>query len=346
MNRIAELVRQHPLTAFFLFTLPVSWILWYFAGRYSPTTTASGVLGFRFLVVQLGEYSPALIGLLVLSRVDPTASARKWHTVAMIFLPVFALAAVTSLSAEDVVLQSTWLVVSAVGIAALVVYVLSPANRKLRTAFTPESWGHRSALWLVGSVLLFPLLIVVTKILTYHPEARGAFVLPQGGTWKEIAGHALAVFFMTLFYGGPLGEELGWRGFALPYLQKRYSPLVASVVLGFFWAMWHAPLDIAHGFVMPGFQGVACRAAFSMPLTVLFTFFYNRSGGSILVAILLHTSANSGFDILPLQTASSFAVFVLIGLILACCGVLVGRMWRKLPTSSHEVSAEQAERPE
>jgi hypothetical protein len=80
MKKISELVKQHPLAAFFLITFSMSWISWYVARRYSPTITESGILGFRFLVVLLGDYSPALIGLIVLSLVDPIASARKWQT--------------------------------------------------------------------------------------------------------------------------------------------------------------------------------------------------------------------------------------------------------------------------
>lgn len=97
------------------------------------------MLGFRFLVIQLGEYSPALIGLIVLSLVAPRDSARKWRTIAMIFVPVFVLAAVMSLSTEDSILQNTPLVVAAVGVAALVVYVFSPLNRSLKTTFSPRS---------------------------------------------------------------------------------------------------------------------------------------------------------------------------------------------------------------
>jgi membrane protease YdiL (CAAX protease family) len=195
----------------------------------------------------------------------------------------------------------------------------------------------------VLSVLLFPVVILVAKIPTYHPEGNEAFIIPQHGTWDEIGRYAIAVFSITLLYGGPLGEEPGWRGFALPYLQKRHSPLEASVILGFFWALWHAPLDISHGFGVPGLEGVVYRLIFAIPLTLLFTFFYNRTKGSILVAILLHTSVNFSFELFQIQTASSFGVFFVMILVLGCYAVFSGRMWQKLP-ASREVCTEQVGR--
>lgn len=141
------------------------------------------------------------------------------------------------------------------------------------------------------------------------------------------------MFSITLLYGGPLGEELGWRGFALPFLQKTHSPLEASVILGSLWALWHAPLDISHAWGVPGFGGFVYRLICTIPITVLFTFFYNCAKGNILVAILLHTSANSGLDLFQITTASSFGVLFLIILVLACYAVCSGRMWQKLPAS-------------
>jgi membrane protease YdiL (CAAX protease family) len=262
----------------------------------------------------------------------------------MIFVPVFVLAGVMSLFAEDDILQNTPLVVAAVGVAALVVYVFSPLNRSLKTTFSPISRERTGTVWLALSVLLFPVVILITKILTDYPEGNDAFIIPRRGTWDEIGRYAIAAFSITLLYGGPLGEELGWRGFALPHLQKRHSPLEASVILGCFWALWHAPLDISHASGVPGFGGFVYRLICTIPITVLFTFFYNRARGNILVAILLHTSANFGLDLFQIKTALSFGVFFLMVLVLACYAVSSGRMWQKLPTSAREDCTEQVER--
>jgi membrane protease YdiL (CAAX protease family) len=62
------------------------------------------------------------------------------------------------------------------------------------------------------------------------------------GLWNWAALLLIPRTFPQNLAGGPLLEEPGWRGFALPRLQKRFHPLIASVVLGFLWASWHLPL--------------------------------------------------------------------------------------------------------
>jgi len=146
MKRISELVKQHPLKAFFLITFSMAWFLWYLAGRCSLTTTESGMLGFRFLVSLIGDFSPAFTGLIILSLVDPIASARNRYTILMIFVPVFVLAAIMSLFTEVDILRNTPLVIAAVGAAALVVYVFSTKNRRFKTIFSPKSREHTSTI--------------------------------------------------------------------------------------------------------------------------------------------------------------------------------------------------------
>ena len=112
----------------------------------------------------------------------------------------------------------------------------------------------------------------------------------------------LAQFVRVFFLGGPLEEELGWRAFALPRLQVGLPALDASVLLGLVWGLWHIPL-----YFVPGtgqFETLAGGAdtAFTIggfvfwtvALSVLFAWLFNQSSGSLLVAMLLHTSVDVG----------------------------------------------------
>ena len=80
----------------------------------------------------------------------------------------------------------------------------------------------------------------------------GAIVVPGVlGSFQPLivpllVGYPLA-FATTFFLGGPLGEEPGWRGFALPRLQGRSGPLVGSLILGVLWALWHLPTVLERG---------------------------------------------------------------------------------------------------
>ena len=86
---------------------------------------------------------------------------------------------------------------------------------------------------------------------------------------------------------GPLGEEFGWRGLALPLLQRWFSPFWASLILGVVWAVWHAPAFLMSGTPQsawsfgPFFLGL-------IAITVILTPLFNASRGSLLIAILYH----------------------------------------------------------
>ena len=93
--------------------------------------------------------------------------------------------------------------------------------------------------------------------------------------------------FILLFVG--LGEEPGWRGFALPQLQTKHSPLIASLILAPIWALWHLPLvgnefplPIVAPFVLSVFGG-----------TFMLTWVFNGTRGSVLLPMLFHATLNT-----------------------------------------------------
>jgi membrane protease YdiL (CAAX protease family) len=90
---------------------------------------------------------------------------------------------------------------------------------------------------------------------------------------------------------GPIGEEFGWRGFALPQLLRRWSPLAASLVLGAVWGVWHLPTF----FIASLPQSRLSFPLFvlnSIALSVIMTWLYLRTGGDLLLMILVHLMAN------------------------------------------------------
>lgn len=119
-----------------------------------------------------------------------------------------------------------------------------------------------------------------------------------------------AIGFMIIL--GPV-EEIGWRGFALPLLQRKMAPLWAGLVLGLIWGLWHLP-----AFVMSGTpQSAWSFAPFllgSVAVSVIMTPMFNRSGGSILLAALFHFQLNNPLwpDAQPYDT-----IFFVLAAILA-----------------------------
>jgi membrane protease YdiL (CAAX protease family) len=113
-------------------------------------------------------------------------------------------------------------------------------------------------------------------------------------------------FLITLLIGGPLGEEPGWRGYALPMLHGWLGSFGASLILAIIWACWHLPLwwvaDVPCSFPVY----VLCM----IPLTYLFTWLAERSGGSLLLALLFHASLNTSLVRMPIFPA--FHVWIVI----------------------------------
>jgi hypothetical protein len=106
---------------------------------------------------------------------------------------------------------------------------------------------------------------------------------------------------MVLALIAGLGEEPGWRGFALPRLETRLAPLLATALLGFVWAMWHLPLVFVDPRFPHGFTSIAPQILLAL-LTMLTIFFYtwvyNRTQ-SVLLCMLLHGSFNAAIGLLP-----------------------------------------------
>src|SRR5215475_12622303 len=94
--------------------------------------------------------------------------------------------------------------------------------------------------------------------------------------------------------GSGVGEELGWRGFALPRLQASRPAFAASLLLGVLWGLWHLPLQIARGLPLTA-AGLAQFASFLVLVagwSVLFTWVYDNTKGSLFLMILLHAVAD------------------------------------------------------
>lgn len=88
-----------------------------------------------------------------------------------------------------------------------------------------------------------------------------------------------------------LGEELGWRGYALPKLLERFSPLIASLILGMLWGLWHLPTFFIPGTPQFG-QPVVAFLIMTTAYSILMTWVFLRTGGSVLIATLFHGAIN------------------------------------------------------
>lgn len=176
-----------------------------------------------------------------------------------------------------------------------------------------------SGLWYLLAFLTPPLLMVIA--LGLHVAFGGK--LPDFPALKQIP-LAIANFGVVLLVGGPLGEEFGWRGYLTPVLVARMRWRAASLVIGVVWGVWHLPLFFMSGTV----QSQMAIAVFLVNIlagSVLFGWLYERTGPSVLPAMVLHTSLNAWAGILaiiPTETLWRPYVFV-TGLLLLVAVILL-----------------------
>ena len=157
--------------------------------------------------------------------------------------------------------------------------------------------------WYLFILLGIPALWVVGILV--QPGTLASFQgFPRGSLVYYLIFY-LINFVIIFFFGGPLAEEPGWRGFALPRIQQQFSPMRGALLLGVVWAFWHLPdfLTRAQG-GGPGtgwgefFTNLPIFVLLVVALNIVMTWVYNHTGGSIFIAILLHAAINTG-GILP-----------------------------------------------
>jgi membrane protease YdiL (CAAX protease family) len=110
-------------------------------------------------------------------------------------------------------------------------------------------------------------------------------------------GVAALVFFIFQVLAN--GEEIGWRGFALPRLQAVHSPLKASLIIGVAWAAWHIPKFLTAG--DPHDTAFWFFAVNMVANAILFTWIFDRTAGSLLMMVLLHAAVNLWIVVLPIM---------------------------------------------
>lgn len=108
---------------------------------------------------------------------------------------------------------------------------------------------------------------------------------------------------------GALGEEIGWRGFAQPLLQRRYSILWASIIVGLLWATWHLyPLLAPGGSEQLTALNITETYVRLVSTAVLYGWLYNATRGSLLVVMLAHVGHNLAVDLMPATTGSGLLI--------------------------------------
>lgn len=229
--------------------------------------------------------------------------------------------AATQARADVPALRSALMIVAGLGpsLAGVAVVALFSNAPGLR------DWLRRCLNWRVGwrwIVLAFvapP--VVMLCALAMHTALGGEMpALPASGHIPLV----IANFGLVFLIGGPLGEEFGWRGYAMPALSARLNWRAACLLVGIVWGLWHLPLF----FMANTTQAQMPVLVFMLNIlagSVLFGWLFERTFGSVLPALVLHTSLNAWSGILVIApTAATGRPFALVtGLLVVIAAVLL-----------------------
>ena len=332
-KRSWKFAKNHGGIVFVLITFGWSWLFWLacilLRGREDLLLTA---------VVLIGGYGPA-VGAILTSRLQSDHrnpfTIKRAIAFMLGFILIFGLMVLRhragnlqdfNLLAEDLSL-SLPILLSAVAASLVGGWVISFSvsdNPELKTRFKSILPWKASFLWTLFGLFFYPTLILIAWGL-------GSLVglgVEYPGLWGEPLRQSLhlyaLIFGLTAVAQGG-NEEPGWRGFMQPELQKRFSPLVAALIVSLFWSLWHLPLYL-NGFY-PGdlVGGIIGGAVFRVFLSIFLAWVYFKSKGNLFAIILLHTSFNVMVNFLPTSDAGLTMLWMLVSI----AAVVEGKMWRK-----------------
>lgn len=180
--------------------------------------------------------------------------------------------------------------------------------------------------WMMFAFLAMPAVSAISCLI--YSSIGGDVPQTQFKIWQL----PIAFLYIVLFMG-PLGEEIGWRGFALGRMLNKFTPFKPAVIIGVIWTIWHLPLFFITGTtqnILAGFGIIAaflCYMVYTVMISVLITLLYVKSSGSLFVSILFHAMGNMSLGIIPLILLKTGAVILLI--VLSVLSIAVIYKYRK-----------------
>lgn len=177
------------------------------------------------------------------------------------------------------------------GLAALIMSGITEGKAGIRHLLQRMIQWRVGLRWYLFAIVGLPAVLVL-----------GTIVVPGNlASFKSMSPLSLLIAYLPYFVypvlliGGPLGEEPGWRGFALPRLQRRYGPLVGTLILGPLWAFWHLHIWLTawRAAGMQNMSNVVLFVLFISLWTFIFSWVFNNTRGSVLMAILVHASGDA-----------------------------------------------------
>jgi membrane protease YdiL (CAAX protease family) len=337
MSKLKSWINRNQIAAFFILTYLITWGLMFpFVQLHFQKDSIPAMIPIGW-----GLFGPALAGIIITRIISPEKEMGPRKKPLLAFLLGLILSAAIFIGSIYFQENQEWSILNLILVFLLAIllslppaYVISSAfskNQRVRDYLGSLIQPRGSIVYYLLALLVHPLSYWIGAFITNWLNLPLYFTPPPLTGWIGIRTLSLA-FLYQFFFANVLGEEVGWRGFALPRLQARTNPLLASLVISLFWFPWHLPLKLGNPDIIP----MLFYALSFIPSSIILTWINNRTKGSILAVGIAHVSGNlAGKYLFPITAGRLFMGF-LVALIL----VLLDRMWQKLPPDNQVVYSE------
>lgn len=189
-------------------------------------------------------------------------------------------------------------------LAILFLFSSKLSDMQLSDFFKQFLIPSKSIKWLVISLLAY-------SFLSYWASGVSAFAVD--GNFVLIPENQIPVSKIFLIFTLAFFEEIGWRGFALPHLIKKYGFILSSLAVGVIWALWHFPGYLVN-FGAPSDIPFIVFSVWIVASSFIFTWLYLKSNNNVWTAIMLHFGANMALQLYPIMPvpAGTSATFYII----------------------------------
>lgn len=339
MNKVTDYIKHHQVAAFFIITFAITWGLGFSWGAVMQ--------GGQFLLLPLAfatTCGPGLAGIIIsaVTNTQLRRGTRKafWISflVALLVSVLVYLANWKFIEQSPIPLYPVVIGVFTISVVPVAFVIASTYSRNPSVRSYLASLIRLRGMWgwsLVALVLLPALFLISVPVSSYlsdPPIPSDQFT----GISLTLIGLVVIKFLYQFLFFNATGEETGWRGFALPRLQTRTSPLIAALAIAFFWVPWHFFLWQAEGRPVLTIEFWIHMWTGHILLSVMIVWICNRAKGSILVAGIAHAALNTVHAFVP-----SGNMLFLIWAIAALVMILADRMWQKLPSDHPAVYCER-----
>ncbi|OBT05406.1 hypothetical protein A9267_16270 [Shewanella sp. UCD-FRSSP16_17] len=322
--------KRYPVSAFLILCFGFTWSIWFTVPFFAGSDWS---LGRIYVGAGFGPALAAIFMNQLCGHGADIGNKKWWLCFSTFFALLFGLYFSILLTGDGITAekfsQARPAGISVTGILGVIVsavigsfVIASLAVSRSKALSSVSKWHVSIKWWLIA--LLLPSVWMMLGVLMASMTGEKIQVEAvehnlELQTWGLYTARSILLTFLVV----AIGEEAGWRAWMLPRLQQRFSPLLSSVFIGIAWGLWHFPLFVIGQYSDPP-EMVFAKAGACIMLGIVFTWLYNRTGGNLLMVVLLHTAMNSSPRFVPFS--EQMGVFLILSLI---CMIVFDKMWRK-----------------